>query len=117
MAVSISSLMLNFAPVTLSGQTSLTVGYRPYEKDTLDDLRAEFPQTHVFKREGKENRIIEIPVAAAAEPLSDKRMEVDLKESWWYWAPLLNAALLRTFHGRREIARDYPVEVLGSTEH
>ena len=117
MAVSISNLMLNFAPVTLSGQTSLTVGYRHYEKDTLDDLRAEFPQTHVFKREGKENRIIEIPVAAAAEPLSDKRMEVDLKERRWYWAPLLNAALLRTFHGRREIARDYPVEVLGSTEH
>ena len=59
MAVSISNLMLNFVPVTLSGQTSLTVGYRPYEKDTLIDLRAEFPQTHVFKRDGKENRIIE----------------------------------------------------------
>ena len=115
--MSISNLVLNFAPVTLSGQTTLTVGYRPYEKDTLDDLRAEFPQTHVFKRDAKENRIIEIPVATAAEPLSDKRMEVDLKESWWYWPPLLNAALLRTFHGRREITRDYPVEVLGSTEH
>ena len=48
MAVSISNLMLNFAPVTLSGQPSLTVGYRPYEKDTLHDLRAEFPQTHVL---------------------------------------------------------------------
>ena len=75
-----------------------------------------FAQTHVFKRDGKDNRIIEIPVAAGAEPLSDKSMEVDLKENWWYWGPLLNAALVRAFHGKREIARDYPVEVLGSAK-
>ena len=116
MAVSISNLMLNFAPVTLAGKTTLNVGYRPYEKDMLNDLRAEFAQTHVFKRDGKDNRIIEIPVSAGAEPLSDKSMEVDLKESWWYWGPLLNAALVRAFHGKRKIARDYPVEVLGSAE-
>lgn len=114
MAVSISNLMLNFAPVTLSGETTLNVGYRPYEKDMLNDLRAEFAQTHVFKRDGKDNRIIEIPVVAGAEPLSDKCMEVDLKENWWYLGPLLNAALVRAFHDKREIARDYPVEVLGS---
>ena len=114
--MSISNLMLNFAPVTLSGTTTLNVGYRPYEKDTLIDLRAEFAQTHVFKRDGRDNRIIEIPIAAGAEPLSDKSMEVDLKESWWYWGPLLNAALVRAFHGKREIACDYPVEVLGSAE-
>ena len=113
----ISNLMLNFAPVTLAGQTKLTIGHRHYEKDTLNGLRAEFAETHVFKREVKEDRIIEIPVAAGAEPLSGERMEVDLRENWWYWAPLLNAALVRTFHGKREIARDYPVEVLGSAEH
>ena len=90
--MSISNLMLNFVPVALSGTTTLNVGYRPYEKDMLNDLRAEFAQTHVFKRDGKDNRIIEIPIAAGAEPLSDKSMEVDLKESWWYWGPLLNAA-------------------------
>ena len=106
--------MLNFAPVTLSVETTLNVGYRSYEKDTLNDLRAEFAQTHVFKRDGKDNRIIEIPVVAGAEPLSDKCMEVDLKENWRYWGLLLNAALVRAFHGKREIARDYPVEVLGS---
>ena len=54
--MSISNLMLNFAPVSLSGQTNLKVGYRPYEEKTLNDLRAEFAQTHVFKREGKEDR-------------------------------------------------------------
>ncbi len=106
--------MLNFAPVTLSGETTLNVGYRSYEKDTLKNLRAEFAQTHVFKRDGKDNRIIEIPVVVGAEPLSDKCMEVDLKKNWRYLGPLLNAALIRAFHGKREIARDYPVEVLGS---
>ena len=114
--MSISNLMLNFAPVTLSGETILDVGYRRYDKDMLKELRAEYAQTHVFKRDGKNNRIIEIPVASGAVPLSDKCMEVDLKESWWYWAPLLNAALIRTFYGRREIVRNYPVEVLGSVD-
>ena len=106
--------MLNLAQVTLSGEMTLKVGYCPYEKDMLNDLRAEFAQTHVFKRDGQDDRIIEIPVVAGAEPLSDKSMEVDLREAWWYWAPLLNAALVRAFYGRREIARDYPVEILGS---
>ena len=114
--MSISSLMLNFAPVTLSGETILNVGYRRYDKDMLIELRAEFAQTHVFKRDGKNNRIIEIPVASGAVPLSDKCMEVDLKENWWYWTPLLNAALIRTFYGKREIVRNYPVEVLGSVD-
>ena len=109
-----SNLMLNLAPVTQSGEKTLNVGYRPYEKARLNDLRAEFAQTHVFKRDGQDDRIIEIPVVAGAEPLSDKSMEVDLGEAWWYWASLLNAALVRAFHGRREIARDYPVEILGS---
>ena len=114
--VSISNLLLNFAPITLSGKTRLNVGYRPYEEDTLNDLRTEFAQTHVFKRDGKDNRIIEIPVAPGAEPLSEKSMKVDLRMSWWYWGPLLNAALVRAFHGKREIASDYPVEVLGRAE-
>ena len=42
---------------------------------------------------------------------------MDLKESWWCWAPLLRAALVRAFHGKREIAGDYPLEILGSTQH
>ncbi len=114
--MSISNLMLNFAPVTLSGETILNVGYSPYEKDILIDLRTRFAQTHVFIRDGKENRIIEIPVVADAEPISNKSMEIDLKEHSWYWGQLLNAALVRTFHGKRDIARDYPVEILGKVE-
>ena len=114
--MSISNLLLNFSPVALSGKTTLTIGYGPYEKGRLNELRAEFVQTHVFKRDGKDNRIIEIPVAAGAEPLSDKSMEINLKEKWWYWGPLLNAALVRAFDGKREIVRDYPVKILGSAK-
>ncbi len=108
-----SNLILNFAPITLSGEMTLNVGYRPFEKELLNDLRSEFAQTHVFKRDSKDDRIIEIPVVVGAEPLSNTSMEVDLGETWWYWAPLLNAALVRLFHGKREVASDYPVEVLG----
>ena len=114
--VSISNLTLNFALVTLTGQTTLNIGYRPYQKDRLHDLRTEFGQTHVFKRDGKNNTIIEFPVVAGAEPVSDKRMEIDLKKNRPYWGPLLNAALVRAFDGKREIARDYPVEILGSVQ-
>ena len=114
--MSISNLMLNFVPVTLVGETALNIGYRPYSKDKLHNLRVEFAHTHVFKRDGKNDAIIEIPIVAGAEPISDKRMEIDLKENRWYWGPLLNAALVRAFDGKREIARDYPVEVLGSVK-
>lgn len=114
--MSVSNLTLNFAPVTLSGETTLNVGYRPYEKDRLNDLRSSFGQTHVFKRDARSNTIIDIPVVAGAEPLSANDMEIDLRQKWWYWAPLFNAALVRAFHDKREIARDYPVEVLGSAK-
>ena len=108
--------MLNFAPVTLTGDTRLNVGYRPYTEDGLNELRTTHGPTHVFKRDGKNDTIIDIPVAAGAEPLSDTSMEIDLKESWWYWGPLLRAALIRAFDGKRDIARDDPVEILGSAK-
>ena len=114
--MSISNLMLNFAPVTLTGETTVNIGYRPYARDRLHDLRAEFGQTHVFKRDGKDDTIIEIPVAVGAQPISDKCMKIDLKENRWYWGSLLNAALVRAFDGKREIAHDYPIEILGSVQ-
>ena len=109
--VSLSNLTLNFAPVTLTGDTTLNIGYRPYTEDGLNELRAKHGPTHVFKRDGTNDTIIDIPVAAGTEPLSDKSMAVDLKERPRYWGPLLNAALVRAFAGKREIASDYPVEI------
>ena len=111
--MSLSNLTLNFAPVTLTGDTTLNIGYRPYTEDGLNELRAKHGPTHVFKRDGTNDTIIDIPVAAGTEPLSDKSMAVDLKERPRYWGPLLNAALVRAFAGKREIASDHPVEILG----
>lgn len=110
------TLSLNFSPVCLSGETTINVGYRPYHEDVLRDLRAEFGATHVFKREREDDTIIDIPVADGVEPLADKVLEIDLAQSRRFWAPLLNAALVRTFSGSREIISDYPVEVLGSPQ-
>ncbi|MBO6636879.1 MAG: hypothetical protein JJ920_08120 [Roseitalea sp.] len=114
--MSSKNLRLNFAPVGLRGDTEIHVGFRPFEVDTLASLRKEYGETHVFRTHREDDTIIDIPVAQGAEPLSDKTMEVDLKETHWYWAALLNAALVRAFSGKREIARDYPVEVLGSAQ-
>ena len=114
--MSISHLALNFASVRLSGETTVVVGYRGYNKEQLDGLRGEFAETHVFKRDGRNETIVEIPVAEGAEPLSDKRMVIDLQDQYQLWRSLFSAALVRTFDGKREIARDYPVQILGSAE-
>lgn len=111
------SLLLNFLPVELSGETTIRVGYRSYDKEILNDLRREFGETHIFKRNYDDDTITEIPVVTGAEILSDKIVEVDLAESWWFWKPLLNAALLRLFAGQRQIISDYPVTVLGNPKN
>ncbi|WP_034826052.1 argonaute/piwi family protein [Hyphomonas pacifica] len=112
-----TSLLLNFLPVSLSGDTRIHVGYRPYNEDVLRELREEFGESHVFKRDYQEDTISEIPVIPGAEPLSDKSTGVDLAEARWLWKPLLNAALLRLFSGSREITSDYPVSVLGNPKN
>ena len=112
--MSIGNLRLNFMPARISGETVINAGYRPYDDEVLRELRADFSETHVFKRDRKDDTIVDIPVVDGAEPIADKVSEIDLAESWWHWAPLMNAALLRTFHGRRDIISDYPVEILGN---
>ena len=112
--MSTNALCLNFSPIRLTGNTRINVGHRPYDEQTLRDYRSEFGKTHVFKWDRKDNVIVDIPVVQGATPLADKVVEIDLKETHWLWAPLLNAALIRAFSGKREITRDYPVEILGS---
>ena len=107
-------LSLNFSPTHLSGEAVIAVGYRPYSETLLHDLREEFGATHVFQREREDNTIVDIPAVAGTEPLADKVMELDLARSRRYWGPLLNAALVRLFAGKREIVQEYPVEVLGN---
>lgn len=111
------SLLLNFLPIELAGETKVRVGSRAYDEEILRDLRREFGETHIFKRSYDDNTIIEIPIVPDAEILSDMAFDIDLADAWWYWKPLLNAALLRLFAGKREITRDYPVTVLGNPKN
>lgn len=108
------SLVLNFAPVHLVGEKSISVGHRPYDEDLLRELRSEFRATHIFKRQYRDNEILDVPIMEGAEPLSDNIRTIDLNRSKHLYAPLLNAVLLRSFDGQRKIIGDYPVEILGS---
>lgn len=108
------SLLLNFLPVTLRGDTQICLGYRPYSKDVLNELRTEFSDSHVFKRSVRDDLILEVPVTSDAEVLSDHSFEEDLSEAFWLWKPLLNAALLRRFAGSRDIVSASPLKVLGN---
>ena len=109
-----SNYTLNFAPITLSGKTTIFVGTQPYSKEALDELRQHYRATHVFRRRGKDDVIVEIPIAAGAKPLSNLQEEIDLNQSKEHWPQLISAALIRAFAGARDIVSDYPVTVLGS---
>ena len=109
-----ADLSLNFAPVTLKGDSLVNIGYRSFHAAELQELRSEFSGTHVFRRDGRDNTILDIPVVAGHEPLSDKVMEIDLAREFRLWPLLLDAALIRAFHTKREIVRDYPVQILGN---
>jgi hypothetical protein len=106
---------LNFAPIELHGHVEILVGKQSYSADRLHDLRREFSRTHVFRRSGAENVIVDIPIVSNAEPLGNIQERLDLKKTPALWPHLLSAALLRTFDGQRDIQSASPVIVLGST--
>ncbi|WOH61793.1 hypothetical protein [Bradyrhizobium sp. BWC-3-1] len=110
-----SNYTLNFAPISLSGKTTIFVGTQPYSKEGLHELRQQYRNSHVFRRRGMDDTIVDIPVAAGAEPLGNLQEEVDLSQAKEHWPQLLSAALMRAFVGARDIVSDYPVTVLGST--
>ena len=47
----------------------------------MSELRAKHGSTHVFKRDGKSDTIVDIPVANGARPLGDESTLIDLTES------------------------------------
>lgn len=106
------NLTLNFAPLSLEGETSVQVGSQPYDAERLADLRNEFRTTHVFRRDG--NLVLDVPIAASATPLGNVTQEVDLAKERKLWPGLMQATLLRNFAGQRDIYSDYPVTVIGS---
>lgn len=105
---------LNFAPISLAGETTVFVGTQPYNKEALAELRQQYRDTHVFRRRGRDDVIVDIPVMPAAKPLGKLQEEINLSETREHWPQLLSAALMRAFAGARDIISDYPVTVLGS---
>lgn len=108
-----SNLLINFAPISVRGDTTVLVGRQPYDKDRLNELRREFRETHVFRRDGIDDVIIDIPVVAGQSPIGDVQEEIDLAKHYRLLHTLLSAALIRVFHGSRDIFSVGPVGVLG----
>ncbi len=110
------ALLLNFAPVSLEGETRFFAGRSVYSEERLRGLRAEFFQTHVFRRDHENDDILDIPIAARAEPISDKQEEIDLDTDRYLLPMLVREALIRAFMGRRPMRRDRstPICVIGS---
>jgi hypothetical protein len=109
-----SKITLNFAPISLTGNTSLFVGTQPFDRDALYELRREHRLTHVFHRRGRDNAIVDIPVAPGAKPIGRLEEEVDLAKATELLPPLVSAAIVRSLAGARDIVSDRPVTVLGA---
>lgn len=105
---------LNLAPVELSGETKILVGRQPYDRDRLIELRRDFRETHVFRRDGTDDVIVDVPVVEGQKPIGNIQESVDLTKEPKLWGPLLSAALLRAFTGVRDLYSDHPVSVVGS---
>lgn len=107
-----SQLSLNFAPLTLVGETSVLVGRQPFDAERLAELRAEFIQSHIFHRSGNDATIMDFPIADAT-PLGNLQEKIDLSRERRFWSTLLSASLIREFGGVREIMSNRPVSVVG----
>jgi hypothetical protein len=105
---------INFAPIEIKGDTTVLIGRQAYDRDRLDALRREFRETHVFRRDGADNVILDVPVIAGQKPIGNIQEELDLARYQKLWPPLLSAALLRAFSGVRDIISDRPVSVVGA---
>ena len=108
------NLLLNIAPISLYGESTVTVGVTPYTDDALQQLRSANDGSHVFRRDHDRDAIIDIPVCEGVAPVGPETDEIDLTESPWVAASLVRAALARTFQGLgREIEMYQPLRVLG----
>lgn len=109
-------LMLNFAPLGMAGDTKVEVGRQPFDETLLRDLKSEFADTHVFRRDGADNVIVDIPIVEGQQPIGNVQEEIDLLKHEKLWPELFRSSLIRTFHGRRPILTAYPVSIVGAAD-
>ncbi|TBE31668.1 argonaute/piwi family protein [Rhizobium ruizarguesonis] len=108
------SLTINFAPLNVVGKTTVQIGRQAFDPDRLRNLRIDFSNTHVFRRDGKADAIVDIPIADDAAPIGNVREQIDLRHEHQLWPELFRASLLRAFNGRRPILSAYPVSLVGA---
>src|SRR5579871_1722621 len=94
---------LNFAPSSLTANTTLFAGTQPFNKELLHELRREHRSTHVFQRRGRDDVIVDIPVMPGAKPIGKLEEEIDLAKAQEFLPSLISAALVRAFAGARDI--------------
>lgn len=108
--------LLNFAPLSLRGDVPVLTGRQPYDRDRLNELRAEFRDTHVFQRNSRDDVILDVPITLGAKPIGNIQEEMDLTEDRRLWPALLSAALVNSFSGVRDLQSDRPVSVVGPVQ-
>ncbi len=105
-------LTINFAPISLEGNCSVLVGRQNYDKERLAELRADFRDTHVFRRDGAES-IVDIPIVSGAVPLGHVQETIDLSQHQIFWPMLLQESLIQLL-GKRPILSNNPLKFLGA---
>jgi hypothetical protein len=108
------NLTINFAPLTVTGNTKILIGRQPFDAEHLAELRRDFVDTHVFRRDGSNDTIVDIPIVPDVEPIGGLLEEIDLIQEERLWPELFRASLVRSFHGKRLIKSVYPVSIIGS---
>ena len=85
---------INFAPISVRGNTTVLIGRQHYDSDRLDELHRELCETHVFRRDGIDDVIIDIPVLTGQRPIGNVQEEIDLSKHHKLLPPLLSATVV-----------------------
>lgn len=109
-----AKLLLNVASISCSDGATVVVGQQPYEKATLDLLRARHRGTYYFKRGGDDGASIHaIALQPNLPPLGVASETQTLATTPWLVAPLAIEALLRVFSDLgRPVLKHRPLRVL-----
>lgn len=111
-------LILNAVPLVISSPATIDVGVLPFDADALKKLRHDYRGIHYFKRDGKQNRILAIPLTDQKPP-SNTFESIDLARAPRLIASLAEEALMRLFKGlgRKVLSRSNPLKLLGTDKH
>lgn len=99
------SCTFNAAPIIIEPNATIELGALPYEsREQLHELRSQHRKTHLFRRHGNfiENLSLVSDCSALGETTETKLADVPL-----FATSLALDSLLRLFHSRKRIIRDY----------